>query len=500
MSAWEALTGAARAGAERLRAAWEAPQAAQAALLARLMRAASASDFGRVHKVDEIEGPDALRRRVPIRDHAGFSGWIDRVAAGERSVLSAADPVCFEETSGSNGARKLIPYTQALLGDFREAALPWLDAAFAHLPTPQGALYVAVSPAAREPFCTAGGTPVGLPDAAYLGPQLGAALTSLLAVTPQVAALGDVAAWRRATLAGLVESEDLTLVSVWSPTFFSTLLDAISQEAEALAASVSRGGRARLDAALAGAGLDAGRLWPRLAVVSCWRDGPSAAFAQELGERLRGVTLHAKGLLATEAAVTTPLRLASGVEARAPALLSTFLEFIDEGETPRGAHELVEGGVYRVVVTTAGGLYRYDLGDRVICERFEVAGALRVPSLAFLGREAVSDLVGEKLSEAFVAQALTRAPAPAALRPRGDRPGYDLLIESVAAPAVLAAWRDAVEEALSANPHYAYALRMRQLDALRVESIARLDALFADGFADGARLAMIKPRAIVELS
>jgi len=46
-------------------------------------------------------------------------------------------------------------------------------------------------------------------------------------------------------------------------------------------------------------------------------------------------------------------------------------------------------------MTNAGGFYRYDLGDQLLCHGYE--GAL--PLLEFVGRDIASDLVGEKLTE-----------------------------------------------------------------------------------------------------
>ncbi len=495
---WRALELAAGAAATRLREAWGTPDRAQEAMLARILAQGADSAFGRAHGFGAIDGVAAFRRRVPVRGYDDFAPWIGRAAAGEAQVLTAAPPLCFEETSGSAGARKLIPYTAALLEDFRVAALPWLEAALATASARRGALYVALSPATRAPRRTPCGAPIGLSsDAAYLGEELGAALAGLLAVPPEVGEIRDAATWRRATLAALIESESLTFVSVWSPTYFTALLDAIPEEAEALALRLSPQARARLAAALAGGVLEAARLWPDLSVVSCWCDGPSAPFARRLAEALHGVTLHPKGLLATEAAVTTPLRLSLKVEARAPALLSAFLEFLDEGGAPRGAHQLVEGGVYRVLVTTSGGLYRYDLGDDLVCEGFAVAGGLRAPHLAFLGRAGVSDLVGEKLSESFVATALAAAPAPAALQPRTAPAGYTLLIETQAPQESLAALRDDIERRLCANPHYAHARAMGQLAPLSIEGVADLAARFAKS---GARLATTKPRVLLPLA
>ena len=119
-----------------------------------------------------------------------------------------------------------------------------------------------------------------------------------------------------------------------------------------------------------------------------------------VGNVFPGVEIQPKGLLATEAFVTIPFA------GRHPlAIRSHFFEFL-EGDRPRMAHQVEPGGIYSVVVTTGGGLYRYRLEDRV-----EVTGFVgRTPSLRVLGKEGhVSDLRGEKLHESFVAGALERA-------------------------------------------------------------------------------------------
>lgn len=66
------------------------------------------------------------------------------------------------------------------------------------------------------------------------------------------------------------------------------------------------------------------------------------------------------------------------------------------------------------MITTAGGLYRYDLGDQIRCIGHQGA----TPRLVFEGRAGlVSDLVGEKLNEAFVAGVIARLPVAATLVP-----------------------------------------------------------------------------------
>jgi hypothetical protein len=241
-------------------------------------------------------------------------------------------------------------------------------------------------------------------------------------------------------------------------------------------------------------------IWPTLAVVSCWTDGPSATYAKRLQDELGGIEIEPKGLLSTEAFVSFPLLPHAGA---ALAVRSHFFEFqpVDEmGEVVAGepllAHVVQPGQRYRVVVTTSGGLYRYQTMDQV-----EVVGFHnQVPLVRFVGKgDRTSDLVGEKLNAAFVQTVLESAINSLGLSPHGvdlaaqdgAPPCYRLrLIDSRLAKDVSLAdrLRAEVEGGLRKNPHYAYAVDAGQLNPLRLEVSGLGDAgqgspdsVFGDG-------------------
>ncbi len=114
-----------------------------------------------------------------------------------------------------------------------------------------------------------------------------------------------------------------------------------------------------------------------------------------------------------------------------------------------------------MVITTPGGLYRYDMGDLVRC----VGHRADVARLVFVGRAGLtSDMVGEKLDEAFVATALSALPYAAALfRKLVPKTHYELWLDASKNDPSYAAQ---VEEALCRNPQYAYARKIGQLGAL----------------------------------
>lgn len=483
-AAWNALGSAARAEAQEFAAAMREPGEAQRALLADILTHNRDSPFGVAHGFAECADLDEFRRGVPIRTDADFAEAIAATAADGRPRLTSEPPVAFERTGGSGGGAKLVPYNAALLASFRSATLVWLDGVLTRCPQVlRGRFYATISPATRAPEVTGAGIPIGLAsDAAYLGDDLAGHFLALLAVPPELGLIADPQEWRIATLAALIEAEDLTFVSLWSPTFLLALIDALPALAGPVAARLARPARARLDAALAGDALDTARLWPMLACISCWTDGASAAFAAALAARFPHAVIDPKGVLATEA----PITLSYGEKAICiPALTQCVTEFVDAAGTPHLCDALEPGATYRAVITTTGGLYRYDIGDLFQCRA--VHGG--VPELAFVGRAGLTcDLVGEKLEDGFVARAL--AGLPAVLAPRGDGCGYELLVDAAHAAAIDLA---AIDHALAANPQYAYARKIGQLEPLVTRRIADLSGtLIAHGIAAGRVMGDIK--------
>jgi hypothetical protein len=513
MNGWTPLLAAAHTERDRFARAARAPRSVQIRLLQHILAANKGTEFGRVHGFDRIESIEAFRAQVPIRSYDGLRPWIDRMAGGSANILTADPVVACEETGGSTSGAKLIPYTNASLQAFRAAVLPWLgDLARQRPGTFAGCAYVAMSPVARAMRQTAGGVPIGLPsEGAYLGSALAPAIASVMALPPEVGGINDIDIWRFLTLRFLLAHRELSFISVWSPTFLLGLLEALTAFAEPLMRAVRDGAigvpdlpfeapalapdpdRARLIGyALARAPVGTPLIWPRLATVSAWADGASKSYAQHLQEMLPHACLQPKGLLATEGAVSLPWQ---GSRFPVPALKSTFLEFIDAAGQASICDELREGATYRVIMTAPGGLYRYDLGDCVRCRGY-VDG---LPRLEFAGRVGVvSDLVGEKLCEDFVVNALSAVDRPACLVACATRaPFYELLVDAVDGENLRPLARQ-VEEKLHANPQYAYARALGQLGPVRPRAVSRLRDRYIDVEARrGRRLANIKPATLI---
>jgi hypothetical protein len=505
----------------RYRRALRDPAAAQAARLRLILAANQTSEFGREHHFSAIHSPGEFQRRVPLAIYDDFAPAIARMAAGETNVLTTERVKLFEPSSGSVAATKLVPYTAALQREFQAGLAAWIGNLYARMPQLMGGpAYWSLTPLVSGRQSTSAGIPIGFEeDSAYLGP-LGRVVEAALAVPNAVKHVPRMEVFRYVTLRHLLSTPHLRLISVWNPTYLTLLLDALAEWWEPLLddlaagrlsvqglepnlhARLSRGLRPDPRRAHTLRKLDPrdpmtlAQVWPRLTLLSCWADGPSVRFAGELRARLPHVTMQPKGLLATEAMVSLPW---VGVEGAPLALTSHFLEFVDEAGAVHLAHELQPGEHYSVVVTTGGGLYRYQLQDQVVM----VGRVQATPTIRFVGkRDRVSDLFGEKLNEDFVARCLDELWSQVGVTPRfalvapAEAPqgfAYTLYIE-IEGEANVAAWAEAFDALLCRNFHYDYCRRLGQLARGRVRLVQHGAAVYlAICQGRGMKLGNIKP-------
>lgn len=482
--------------AQRFRAELDQPGQVQAEVLLAILQQQQHSEFGQRHGFAAIANAEQFAAAVPVADYAALSASITRMADGAANVLSAAPVLAYEETGGSGDGRKLIPYTGAGLAAFQSGLLPWLDDLCTHFPgLGEGPFYWAISPACRQASATPGGTPIGLPDAAYLGMDVGMAVAQLLAVPAEMGAIADVGQWRAATLQHLFACETMSMISVWSPSFLTELLRHAVEGRAALAAGLDPERASVVLEELARPSPNYQRLWPRLQVISCWDQASAAAGAAALRAQFPHALVQGKGLLATEGLVTIPL---VGAAWPVLALRAGYFEFVDADGKACGADSVAEGRQYQLLMTTHSGLYRYALGDQVVVRGF----AGRTPMLEFVGRSnSASDLCGEKLCDAFVAGRLASlGQAFAVLAPHGtDALRYALLLDAAAIGATeAAAAAAALDQALHDNPQYAYARRIGQLGpVLAVRCRAPLQGWLDERMARGQRLGDIKLPALI---
>jgi hypothetical protein len=387
--------------AHAFRAALREPEVAQTKVLARILDQFSETEFGQRNGLRFVRDYASFCGRLPVTDYSDWEPWIERQRLSGRAVLAPCVQR-YEPTSGSTGKRKWVPYTRPFLAELNRAAQAWIHELQTRHPATLGGRH----------FWSLSWVPTELrgkidTDDRQLFPGFHRFFLNRLVVghpAMKEAASSDAAWW--ASLAVLGAARDLSLISVWSPTYLLSALRDLFDNREELRNSLrearwTRHARdlekfrvpSREDFPAEAPDLETflRALWPRLALVSAWDSALSAQYARALKRLLPSqVAFQGKGLWATEGAITIPW-----ADRYPLAVRSHFLEFrcLSSGSI-YPSWRLETGQEVQPLLTTGSGLLRYALPDRV-----RVSGRVeRTPTLEFLGRLGGVDLTGEKLS------------------------------------------------------------------------------------------------------
>ena len=434
------------------------------------------SEYGLKYNFRNIDSIASYQQEVPLTRYEELEPYIQKIYEGHKDILFMGEPVAFELTGGSTGGAKLIPYTQESFRDFQSAILPWFINTIQSYGLSGKNIYLTISPALKREDKSEGGIRIGVRDEEYLGDFLSSFDASGL-VPQWINELEDIYTWQLCTLYWLIKSRDLELISIWSPTFLLMLLDTLDTLENELLSLLENGdvisgytlyadkeALSRLNKYIATK--NTAILWPDIKLISCWGDASSKPFYEALKKRFSHVNFQAKGIISTESVVTIPDKNGNP----SLAIESAFYEFLGADGNILLADELSLGVSYEIVITTNGGLYRYQSGDIAICEFCDDEKVI----LRFEGRKGiVSDIVGEKLTEAFVSNSLEVIEKPAILFPSTVE--YILFIEENISQNKEEISQK-VEQKLSQNPQYAYARKMGQLKKLKifyVESLSK---------------------------
>jgi len=424
-----------RVSYRRFLRACRTPLLAQTRCLRRVLRQAADTDVGRAHDFarlarvrDAAAMIAAYRERIPIRPYRDMSADIEAVYAGDWQRLCPSRPVYFAMTAGSTGRFKYLPITRELRRDLGAASLIYYGALEAACPALRGLKAQFLVGSAEG-----GLSPDGIPQGFASGfnyKHLPWLLRAKFVLPYWIFTLGD--ADDRAYAAGriLAEHGDVGALCAISPVNLINLRTALEENVERLCADLRAGtlsvrsrsavsgdyrgcpnparARALEDAWRRDGTLPLEQLFPALQTLVCWQGGSMGYYLDELVDRLGRCELFEFPLSASEGLFAIPFRknVAGGIVA----VTSHFLEFLPEhapaGAAALGADELQDGAHYRLVVTTSGGLYRYDMEDIVRVTGFHE----RTPIIAFVSRlNRQVSVANERLSESDVTVAMTAA-------------------------------------------------------------------------------------------
>lgn len=412
------------------------PRAAQATLLRRILSANANTLFGERFGFGQIEGARAYRKAVPVRTYEELRQHVETQDRTGQPILTTEQPVYYQRTSGTVGAAKDIPVTEAGLRRIRDNQRLFSYAVARDTLAFQGKV-LGITGQAEEGTMPSG-TPYGSASG-LLYRRMSRLVRKKYVLPPEVADIADYEARYFAVAVHGLGERNVTGVGTANPSTLVRLLDLIHDRTEAVLRAVHDGrlpggedmptgsaaprrpARARelerVFSANARSGF--GDLWPNLKGVMTWTGGSCGVPLRRLAESLPGeVSIIELGYISSEFQGT--VNIDATENACLPTLLDVFFEFAERQAWEEGnaelllLHELEEGREYYVFVTTQDGLYRYDMNDIVRVTRMVNA----TPCLEFVQKgKGVTSITGEKLSESQVLEAVMNVLAERSVSP-----------------------------------------------------------------------------------
>jgi hypothetical protein len=247
--------------------------------------------------------------------------------------------------------------------------------------------------------------------------------------------------------------------------------------------------------------------WPNMKLIECWQGGMMKLYLKELEDYFGCIPKRDIGCVSTEARTSIPIsdNTPSGVLA----IQTNFYEFMPKeymGEAQKRTllcTEIEEGKEYFIIVTTAGGLYRYNIDDII-----KVTGFFKkTPLIEFVQKGlGATSLAGEKLYESHVNEAMARVMAKEKVRLEFfcavakplDGPRYAFLVEfsgaALAEKDMVRILTSIEEELRRQNREYDYVRQAQLLNppVLKILKPGSFESFRARRIAEGAQEGQFK--------
>ena len=497
---------------EQFEARCRHPRKAQEELLRHILQKNKDTAFGRKYGFGRIKTLRTFQKHVPVCTYEDLKPYIDAERRGKPGQLTAEPPVLFAMTSGTTGDAKYIPVTPESRAAKSDLMKVWLSAFYRDHPEifSERVLSV-VSPEVEER--APDGTPCGA-ESGHAYRNVPAPIRSLYSCPYEVFEIEDYEA-RYYTILRIAAAQSLSLIASVNPSTLLVLCERLAQHTRSIIQDVRRGGLSpkfkvppaireklaselqpnptRADELRRLAAQHKGKLlpkaiWPKLAAISCWQGGSVGAYLEKLKPFFpENIPIRDLGYLASEHRGSVPML--DDTDTGVLAISTNVYEFFpaDKDRKPRGTElltvkEVELGKRYGVVVTTLGGLYRYDMNDIVEV----VAYHQKTPMIRFVQKaKGMVSFTGEKLSEAQVVTAVEEVFQAmkgkyefisAVGEMNGNCPHYKFLVEfnQVPGPSQLKEAVKALDDSLSRqNPEYASKRKSVRLDPPVLQIVRR---------------------------
>lgn len=390
-------------------------------LLLKILRENSQTEFGKEHNFERISSVEEFRERVPINDYNNLEPYITRQQEGNLE-LTVAEPVFYTRTSGTTGRHKYIPLTRSGVNQIKHFQKQLAYSLWRKTDFFKGTVLGFFSPGIEGRL--ANGIPFGSTSGATYE-SLSSIFEKKFEIPKEAFNLDNVEAkYEVYALCALVHGSTTGVSSV-NPSSLLKVCMLIEQRAEELLDALVDGKdtnllkgtasilpslrsqllpyrKASLSQVLDTDGtIPPDILWPKLSALVTWTGGSCGIALEKLKSYLPlNVNIVEMGYSCSEFNGTVNIDIKRNT--CLPLLTDNFYEFVAkedwESNSPKFLllNEIDADKDYYIFVTTASGLYRYDINDVVRA----TDGVGNCPGLRFVRKgKGMTNITGEKISE-----------------------------------------------------------------------------------------------------
>ena len=180
---------------------------------------------------NEKELIEKFQNKIPIVNYENIKEFVEKEKSGENNVLLSDKIKLFELTSGSTSDVKYIPYTEKFLKSYMNGVFAWIYNLYQNNKRLfLGGSYWSISPILKREAVTSGGIRVGIEDdTSYFDKVSAFFLNKLFTVPKEIKNIQNMEDFLLITAVFLLLSENLAMISVWSPSFLMISLDFIEK-------------------------------------------------------------------------------------------------------------------------------------------------------------------------------------------------------------------------------------------------------------------------------
>ncbi|XP_071479317.1 uncharacterized protein [Diadema antillarum] len=414
--------------------AWKNPRQIQEEYLLEIIRKNCNTVYGKQHKIKAICSLTDLQEQHPLTVYERYRSYVDRMAMGEKGVLTQEFPERFALTSGTTGKSKMWPYLKSFLA--RQYGILFgltMRVTFDNFPLKsslQRDIWLYTAPKTRY---TDGGFLTGPGSLIPRWMKMFLVMTStppegfFISRPFEATYIHLLFGLRDRNLGGIQANFTSNLMSAmrqleycWRDIVHDiekgsiSYLNLASDVQEALTRALGDGDPKRADELRTEfeKGFDGiiRRVWPHIQYINAI---DSAGLREVLLDSYaKDIPIFAPGYGATEGIMGINLWPTSGKDEFVLLPGLTVYEFIPENnmndDDPQTIliDELDIGGVYELIITQSFGIYRFRCGDVIKVTRFHQ----NTPVIEFMYRSGqMLNVTGEKVDQRMVHQAMTTA-------------------------------------------------------------------------------------------